>query len=239
MLTRAQRIALREIQCRFPRGELVLDVGFGAGEFLEALATAGYRLAGTEITESFWKSAQERLAQYQPWLMCTDRPNMCGGPLVAMTCFEVLEHVPDPAAFLATMPRFVPTWFSVPNERRWGVAMTGKYEPWDYPPNHLRRFTRDALARALTEAGYRNVVVREMRVAGREVLQPFLTAAAYRLGFQRNVGEYDQAVGNHSALGALVRVGKTATLPATALVAAGLNAWGYVGGNLLATGVKG
>lgn len=238
MLTMAQRVAFHEILATLPGRAKVLDVGIGQGEFLATLGRAGYRIAGTDIAEAFIDQARARLRAYAPVLLVTDDPSNAGSQPSAVTCFEVLEHVPDPHAFLARMPRDVPTWFSVPNARRWWVRLTGIYEPWDFPPNHLRRFDAQALVDLLIDAGYRDVTVAEMPVSGAEVLEPVIRYLTYRLGMQRNTAAYDEVVSASAARSAAGRAVRVCARPITALVAAGLNLLGYKGGNLLAYGVK-
>lgn len=100
----AQRIPLA--------GARVLDVGCGGGLLSEALAKAGAdvtaidlapelvkiaRLHGLEsgVTVDYRVQAVEALADEQP------------GTFDAVTCMEMLEHVPDPAAILAACARLL------------------------------------------------------------------------------------------------------------------------------------
>jgi hypothetical protein len=56
---------------------------------------------------------------------------------------EVLEHLDDPRALLERVRRQFPDALivaSVPSPDR-PAARAGCYEPWDWPPNHLSRFT--------------------------------------------------------------------------------------------------
>ena len=93
-----QRIALQ--------GAAVLDVGCGAGLLSEALAREGARVTATDLAPELIKVAKldrlvsqvsvdyrlqsvESLAAEQP------------GSFDAITCMEMLEHVPDPAAIVA------------------------------------------------------------------------------------------------------------------------------------------
>lgn len=93
-----QRIALRDAS--------VLDVGCGAGLLSEALAREGARVIATDLAPELIKVAKlhrlesrisvdyrlqsvESLAAEQP------------GSFDAITCMEMLEHVPDPSAIIA------------------------------------------------------------------------------------------------------------------------------------------
>lgn len=68
---------------------------------------------------------------------------------------EVLEHLEAPDAALAAIRRRFPRallLLTVPSPKFWG-ARHGRV-PSDYPPNHLTRWTREALERLLTRIGY-------------------------------------------------------------------------------------
>ena len=92
-----QRLALR--------GAVVLDVGCGAGLLSESLAREGARVTATDLAPELIKVARlhgleskveveyllqsvESLAQQRP------------ASFDAITCMEMLEHVPDPAAII-------------------------------------------------------------------------------------------------------------------------------------------
>lgn len=88
------------------RGAEVLDVGCGGGLLSEALAGGGARVTGIDLAEELIKVA--RLHRLESGLeidyqvkavenLAAERP----GSFDAITCMEMLEHVPDPAAILA------------------------------------------------------------------------------------------------------------------------------------------
>jgi 2-polyprenyl-6-hydroxyphenyl methylase / 3-demethylubiquinone-9 3-methyltransferase len=93
-------------------GKLVLDVGCGGGILSEAMARSGARVLGIDMSQACLEVARlhglearievdyravsaEALAQELP------------AHFDAVTCMELLEHVPDPAAMLAALASLV------------------------------------------------------------------------------------------------------------------------------------
>ena len=85
------------------RGLRVLDVGCGGGILAEAMAARGARVTGIDLAEKPLKVAQLHLletgleVEYRliaPETLAREAP----GSFDVVTCMELLEHVPDPAA---------------------------------------------------------------------------------------------------------------------------------------------
>ncbi len=94
------------------KGKSVVDVGCGGGILAEAMAKLGARVKGIDLSEKALKVAMlhllesrldvnyeeisaEALAQREP------------GQYDALTCMEMLEHVPDPASTVRACARLV------------------------------------------------------------------------------------------------------------------------------------
>ena len=82
-------------------GKDVLDVGCGGGILAEAMAERGARVSGIDMSERALKVAQLHLFEsgvsvdyrlISAEALASDRP----GSFAAVTCMELLEHVPDP-----------------------------------------------------------------------------------------------------------------------------------------------
>ncbi|HMT38320.1 MAG TPA: bifunctional 2-polyprenyl-6-hydroxyphenol methylase/3-demethylubiquinol 3-O-methyltransferase UbiG, partial [Thermomonas sp.] len=92
------------------RDAAVLDVGCGGGLLSEALARAGARVTGIDLAPNLLKVARLHgleLAQQQPGIKVDYREiaverlaEEMPACFDAITCMEMLEHVPDPGAIV-------------------------------------------------------------------------------------------------------------------------------------------
>lgn len=141
----------------------VLELGCGTGHFLAAAAARGHRPLGIDFSDAAIAQAQER-----------GQRALCGGfdELVrhvgnvrfgAVAFFHVIEHLADPSGLL----RQLSTWtrpgarlfLSCPNPKRFTRLIheqqAGASDFWDYPPQHVARWTLPALTVFLARHGWR------------------------------------------------------------------------------------
>jgi 2-polyprenyl-6-hydroxyphenyl methylase/3-demethylubiquinone-9 3-methyltransferase len=85
------------------RGKAVLDVGCGGGILTEAMAACGARVTGIDLADKPLKVAQLHLlesglqVEYRR-VAVEELAREAPGSFDVVTCMEMLEHVPDPAA---------------------------------------------------------------------------------------------------------------------------------------------
>ena len=93
-------------------GAAVLDVGCGGGILAEAMAQRGAKVTGIDLSEKALKVAQLHLLESRLEVRYEDVSAETyaatpAGEFDVVTCMELLEHVPEPAAMVAACARLV------------------------------------------------------------------------------------------------------------------------------------
>lgn len=132
------------------KGKTALDVGCGGGLLTEALAARGAAVTGIDLAEDLLAAARAHLkasrlpVEYRAIAaeaLAEERP----GAFDLVTCLEMLEHVPDPAAVVAACARLArpgaPVVFSTLNRnaKAWALAIVAA----EYVLGLLPRGTHD------------------------------------------------------------------------------------------------
>ncbi|MBM4395998.1 MAG: class I SAM-dependent methyltransferase [Deltaproteobacteria bacterium] len=140
----------------------LLDVGCAAGFVLDEARIAGWRVAGVDLSPFAIRVARDRFG-LRVWgrLAEVDAPD---GTFDVVTFFQVLEHMPDPAAALAKAARLlrpgglllVETWDRDSLVARW----LGRLWQQVTPPSVVFLFGRESLGRLLAVSGFGEITSR-------------------------------------------------------------------------------
>lgn len=164
-----ERLAISILQQHFYKGNYILDLGCGAGRFLAALRDSGFRPLGIDVAAEPVEVLRKLGFEV---LQGTIENFSKDWPIPdAVTVFDVLEHVPEPVAFLNSIAKRLTTSMlilGVPSPKRWQL-WRGKRETSDYPPNHLTRWSETALQIALKRAGYKKIEIKLLSVRPTEI----------------------------------------------------------------------
>ena len=146
--------------CRREQLKSVLDVGGGTGAFLDLarqknLTTFAVELNGPAAEVCAGKghrTLRKRLEEIAP-------ADLDGG-VDMLTLFQVVEHVPDPRAFLGAAARLVRSGglivVAVPNNAGQHVLLP--FDPANMPPHHISRWRKVDLDRLGAACGLSTVV---------------------------------------------------------------------------------
>lgn len=143
----------------------VLDVGCGEGGANEPLRARGATwISGIELLPGPAARAAERYDEVEVGdaLEALER---VAGPFDTILCYDVLEHLVDPAALVRRLRELARPGgrlhVSVPNARHYSLARdlvfrgTFGYTDWGHRDStHLRWFTRNDVKRLLEDAGW-------------------------------------------------------------------------------------
>ena len=140
-----------------PPGGRVLDLGAGYGFFLEAAERAGYRADGMEISAHAVEQARRRI-QGQVAQQGAEEPfPFPDGEFDAVTLLDVIEHLRDYGAALASCRRVLKSggklFVITLNAHSLARPLLGKRWAWYQDPTHIHMFTPRMLREGLIQAG--------------------------------------------------------------------------------------
>jgi SAM-dependent methyltransferase len=176
----------RLLEAEIAPGERVLDLGCGAGRFLEVIRAAGAEAIGVELAEAAAERARANVPGADVRLVGADGSLPLGhGEVDLVWCSEVLEHIPDAEHALLEARRVLRRGgrllLTVPFHGRVQAALIGltRFDAhFDPQGQHVRFFSARSLARILDAAGFAPVHVRA--AGGVPPLRRMLVARASR-----------------------------------------------------------
>lgn len=168
----------------------VMDLGCGAGAFLDHARSAGLKTYGLDLNTQAVAAVR---ARGHDVMNCTAEGFAATSPerrFPLVTSFEVMEHVPDPAAFFRDAARLVAPGghlaLAVPNGE--GIYRWWTLDPCQWPPHHLTRWRRADLERLGRDNGLELVWIDADPLRGVQIR-----------GSLRMQGEFEHALGRRTS----------------------------------------
>lgn len=160
----------------YRRNGLLLDVGCGAGTFMQAARRAGWDAVGVEVSATAAEhNRAEGFEVFNGELADARYPE---GRFDVVVLSEVLEHVAEPGGMLREVLRVMRPggllWATTPNGQGFSARALGLRWSAVSPPEHLHLFSRGAVESLLGAVGF----VRARVVT--EGFNPFEIAGALR-----------------------------------------------------------
>lgn len=137
-----RRLTAARLDFSAEAGQLV-DIGIGSGQFVAARLEAGGWVRGFDVCPRAVQWLEQRNLLLSPYE---------DGPVEAVSLWDVLEHIPDPARLLAQVSRWV--FISLPIFADMEEALASKHYR---PGEHLWYWTHDGLVRWMALQGFRFV----------------------------------------------------------------------------------
>ncbi len=134
----------------------VLDIGCAMGAFLLGMRERGWDVQGVEFNAEVAEAARARHS-LDVFPGTLEEARFADASFDAVTMWDVLEHVHDPAATLREIQRILKPGgllvTRVPNGASWDAKLFGEYWAGLDAPRHLFLFAPDTLTRLLEQAG--------------------------------------------------------------------------------------
>lgn len=134
---------------------LAIDVGCGKGTFLRRLCRRRPDVRGLGVDPSFEPEAGDEALPIR-WIVDLFRPEQVNEPPALILCRHVIEHIPRPVEFLASIRDGVarypgtPGFFEAP-DLGWIIEQEAF---WDFCFEHCNYFSPGSLSVALARAGF-------------------------------------------------------------------------------------
>ncbi len=140
------------------QGAQLVDAGAAAGFFVEQAKLAGWNARGVEPNDTMARYARDVLG-VDVRSGTLEELRLPPGGIDAVTLWEVIEHLPNPRAFLVEAKRILRPGgilaLSTPDAGSIVSRMSGRrWLGWRKVPEHLFFFSKPTLTRLLNECGF-------------------------------------------------------------------------------------
>lgn len=149
-----------------PKGKKLLDVGCGTGEFLYVMQGSGYEACGVDFNKNAIELARKNLGIkniYQDDVINFLKDKIEEYDII--TAFEILEHLDNPKRFVELIYQALKPggYFAVslPNRNRYFGKINPELEIWDFPYQHLTRWSPLSFKHFLEKHHFKIVILKK------------------------------------------------------------------------------
>lgn len=153
-----------EIKKFHPNAKILLDVGCGAGFFLDYAKFRGYEVYGIEISDWGYQAANKKL---NIKVFKSDLDEIPKGAIPTpdvITMYDVLEHSLDPKLMLSRSYRLLKKdgilIINLPNISSFVSKINGKYWNKLIPPNHTFHFNKETLFNLVQSSKFKTEMIK-------------------------------------------------------------------------------
>jgi len=151
----------------------LLEVGCSYGYFLAAAQKRGWSACGVELGKEAAEFARRELGLPVERGRILDLPRSTASSFDAIVAWHVLEHDPEPYAFLETAYDLLRPGgilaLRVPNLDSTVAKLSGACWQWLSPPEHVCMYTLDTLSQFLIQSGFEILTSRTARGNSRNI----------------------------------------------------------------------
>jgi SAM-dependent methyltransferase len=112
-----------------------------------------------------------------------------------VTASEILEHLPEPLAYLDEIARVLRSgglfWATTPSARALSSRLLRLHWSMLCPPEHIQLYSAEGVRKMLTKAGFANVEFRTYGISPFEIISHFRNKKAAKSGFERVKAGYE------------------------------------------------
>jgi SAM-dependent methyltransferase len=158
--------ALERALAGLTKGRKMLEVGCSYGGMLARFGAVGWKVDGVELDRRAVEIARTSLGLTVHPGTLREVADKLSPPYDVITAYHVIEHVPDPGAFLSQI-RALSTSSGIlvlrlPNASSVAARLTGGWWEWFIAPEHINVFSPKSIALLLQQKGF-SVISEESR----------------------------------------------------------------------------
>jgi SAM-dependent methyltransferase len=144
------------------RGNRLIEIGCGHGNFLIEAKNQGYAVQGLEFSKDAARHANEKLSSDAVIVGTTHSVDLPSETYDVCVLADVIEHVRDPHATISYVWRILKpgglVFIATPSTASWSARLLGS--SWmEFKPEHLFYFDPNSLSQLLTRAGFDEIKI--------------------------------------------------------------------------------